>query len=206
MGSSIRTVARSRSMAQHPLAEPFELFDSWFKEAEAKEPNDANAMALATVGPDGMPLAAHGAAEGASIRAVSSSTPTMRAARASISWPIPRRPSASTGNRCAAACGSRARSSRRRRRRRMPISPPAIAPARSVPGPRTSRGRWKAAMRWRRGSPKFTAKFGLGAVPRPPHWSGFRVHAAPHRILGRSALPPARPPGLSAGGRGLERP
>ena len=42
-------------MAQHPLAEPFELFDSWYKEAQAKEPNDANAMALATVGSDGMP-------------------------------------------------------------------------------------------------------------------------------------------------------
>jgi len=42
-------------MAQHPLAEPFELFDSWYKEAQAKEPNDANAMALATIGPDGMP-------------------------------------------------------------------------------------------------------------------------------------------------------
>ena len=42
-------------MAQHPLAEPFELFDAWYKEAQAKEPNDANAMALATVGPDGMP-------------------------------------------------------------------------------------------------------------------------------------------------------
>ena len=42
-------------MPNHPLAEPFELFDAWYKEAQAKEPNDANAMALATVGPDGMP-------------------------------------------------------------------------------------------------------------------------------------------------------
>ena len=42
-------------MTRHDHAEPFQLFDSWFKEAEAKEPNDANAMGLATVGPDGMP-------------------------------------------------------------------------------------------------------------------------------------------------------
>jgi pyridoxamine 5'-phosphate oxidase len=42
-------------VTRHDLGEPFRLFDSWFKEAEAKEPNDANAMGLATVGPDGMP-------------------------------------------------------------------------------------------------------------------------------------------------------
>src|SRR5690242_8910929 len=39
----------------HPLAEPFELFAQWFGEARDKEPNDPNAMALATVGSDGQP-------------------------------------------------------------------------------------------------------------------------------------------------------
>jgi len=34
---------------------PFALFDSWFAEARAGEPNDANAMALATSTPDGRP-------------------------------------------------------------------------------------------------------------------------------------------------------
>jgi pyridoxamine 5'-phosphate oxidase len=42
-------------MSQHPNPEPFELFHRWFAEAEAKEPNDPNAMALATVGADGQP-------------------------------------------------------------------------------------------------------------------------------------------------------
>lgn len=37
--------------------DPFELFDLWFGEAQASEPNDANAMTLATVGPDGQPSA-----------------------------------------------------------------------------------------------------------------------------------------------------
>lgn len=35
--------------------EPFALFAEWFAEAQASEPNDPNAMALATVGPDGLP-------------------------------------------------------------------------------------------------------------------------------------------------------
>ncbi|KQZ74196.1 pyridoxamine 5'-phosphate oxidase [Sphingopyxis sp. Root214] len=35
--------------------DPFALFDSWFAEARTSEPNDANAMALATATPDGHP-------------------------------------------------------------------------------------------------------------------------------------------------------
>jgi pyridoxamine 5'-phosphate oxidase len=35
--------------------DPFTLFDAWMAEAAAAEPNDPNAMALATVGADGMP-------------------------------------------------------------------------------------------------------------------------------------------------------
>ena len=46
--------------------DPFQLFDDWFAEACEREPNDANAMALATAGADGQPhvrmvlLKAHG--------------------------------------------------------------------------------------------------------------------------------------------------
>jgi len=35
--------------------DPFALFDAWYAEAHASEPNDANAMALATTTPDGHP-------------------------------------------------------------------------------------------------------------------------------------------------------
>ena len=38
-----------------PDSDPFALFDAWFAEAQASEPNDANAMALATATPDGRP-------------------------------------------------------------------------------------------------------------------------------------------------------
>ncbi len=37
------------------VAEPFSLFQTWFAEAEAREPNDPNAMALATATPKGIP-------------------------------------------------------------------------------------------------------------------------------------------------------
>lgn len=35
--------------------EPFALFEAWFADAEAHEPNDANAMALASIDASGMP-------------------------------------------------------------------------------------------------------------------------------------------------------
>src|SRR5215212_3321244 len=37
------------------VGEPFALFDAWMEEAERSEPNDPNAMALATVDADGLP-------------------------------------------------------------------------------------------------------------------------------------------------------
>ena len=50
-----------------PHGDPFGLFDAWLAEAQAAEPNDPNAMALATATADGMPsvrmvlLKGHGA-------------------------------------------------------------------------------------------------------------------------------------------------
>jgi pyridoxamine 5'-phosphate oxidase len=50
--------------------DPFELFDDWFAQAQASEPNDPNAMALATADGEGYPssrmvlLKDHGAAIG----------------------------------------------------------------------------------------------------------------------------------------------
>jgi pyridoxamine 5'-phosphate oxidase len=38
-----------------PRTDPFVLFHEWFKQAEGAEPNDPNAMALATADADGMP-------------------------------------------------------------------------------------------------------------------------------------------------------
>lgn len=49
------TISLRRIMTARMTADPFELFDSWFAEARTSEPNDANAMALATTTPDGHP-------------------------------------------------------------------------------------------------------------------------------------------------------
>jgi pyridoxamine 5'-phosphate oxidase len=38
-----------------PDGDPFALFDAWFADARASEPNDPNAMALATATPGGLP-------------------------------------------------------------------------------------------------------------------------------------------------------
>ncbi len=38
-----------------PHTEPFGLFDAWYNEARETEPNDSNAMALATATPEGVP-------------------------------------------------------------------------------------------------------------------------------------------------------
>jgi len=45
----------SNSADAIPDTDPFSLFDIWFDEARASEPNDSNAMALATATPAGAP-------------------------------------------------------------------------------------------------------------------------------------------------------
>src|SRR6185312_1552221 len=47
--------SRNRTRMTSAQRDPFERFDEWFKAAADKEPNEPNAMALATGGADGMP-------------------------------------------------------------------------------------------------------------------------------------------------------
>ena len=49
------TTPARRIMTARMSDDPFALFDSWFAEARASEPNDSNAMALATTTADGHP-------------------------------------------------------------------------------------------------------------------------------------------------------
>lgn len=45
------------AVALDTIRDPFHLFQAWFKDAEASEPNDPNAMTVATVDADGRPSA-----------------------------------------------------------------------------------------------------------------------------------------------------
>lgn len=49
------TISQSASRDAIPHGDPLALFDLWFSEARASEPNDGNAMALATATPGGVP-------------------------------------------------------------------------------------------------------------------------------------------------------
>lgn len=48
-------MSSEQSAAAIPAGDPFVIFDAWFAEAAASEPNDPNAMALATATPDAAP-------------------------------------------------------------------------------------------------------------------------------------------------------
>ncbi len=93
------TISAARIMTARMTADPFALFDSWFAEARASEPNDANAMALATTTSDGHPslrmvlLKGHGA-DGFVF------TPTSTAARAASWRPTRTWRCSFTGSRC----------------------------------------------------------------------------------------------------------
>ena len=51
----VRQVAEAEPLPLLPEADPLALFETWLKAARESEPNDANAMALATVDADGLP-------------------------------------------------------------------------------------------------------------------------------------------------------
>jgi pyridoxamine 5'-phosphate oxidase len=160
-------------------AEPFALFEAWFAEARAHEPNDANAFALATVDAVGMPNvrmvllkgvddAGHpergfvfytnfGSAKGGEILA-------SRKAALNFHWKSLRR--------------------QVRLRGLVSVVSDAEADAYFATRPRGARlGAW-ASQQSRPLESRFalekavalvTARYPVGEVPRPPYWSGFRV-------------------------------
>jgi pyridoxamine 5'-phosphate oxidase len=154
--------------------DPYELFDEWFQAASAKEPNDANAMTLATVDASGQPSARMVLLKGTDARGfVFYTNYESRKGRQLLAVPK------------AALC-FHWKSLRRQVRIEGAVEPvdPAEADAYFATRPRTSQiGAWASEQSrpldgrfvLERRIAQFTAKFGIGAVPRPPHWSGFRV-------------------------------
>jgi pyridoxamine 5'-phosphate oxidase len=155
-------------------ADPNALFVEWLREAEASEPNDPNALALATVDSEGMPnvrmvlLKAHDAGgfvfytnfESAKGRELAGNP---RAALL-FHW----------------------KSLKRQVRVRGTVEPvsEAEADAYFASRARTSRlGAWasqqsrplESRFALEKAVAVFAAKYPFGAVPRPPYWSGYRL-------------------------------
>ncbi|NBU29614.1 MAG: hypothetical protein EBS42_15800, partial [Caulobacteraceae bacterium] len=51
----VRQVTEASPLPLLSEQDPFALFEAWMQDARASEPNDPNAMALATTDPDGLP-------------------------------------------------------------------------------------------------------------------------------------------------------
>lgn len=162
-----------------PLAEPFLRFADWFEEAKAQEVNDPSAMSLATVDCDGMPNVRMVLLKGQDERGFVFYTNTLSAKGRELT-DNPR-----------AALGFHWKSLRRAVRVRGTVSlvTDAEADAYFTSRPRDSRiGAWAS----RQSEPmesrfalesavaKYAARHPIGDVPRPPHWTGYRI--APLRI------------------------
>lgn len=159
--------------------EPFLLFERWFSEAQRHEPNDPNAMALATAGADGLPnvrmVLLKGLDEaGAPDRGFVFYTNTLSAKGRELE-----------GN-PAAALLFHWKSLRRQIRVRGTVArvSDAEADAYFATRPRASRiGAWasdqsrplESRFALEKSVAAYTARFHVGEVPRPPHWTGFRV-------------------------------
>jgi len=159
--------------------DPFALFKTWFTEAEASEPNDPNAMALATVAADGMPSVRMVLLKGFD-----------EAGFVFFTNLESRKGEQLKANPKAALC-FHWKSLQRSVRVEGLVTPvsPAEADAYFATRPRSSRiGAWASTQsrpltsrfELERRIAEYTARFGLGEVPRPSFWSGFRV--APLRI------------------------
>jgi pyridoxamine 5'-phosphate oxidase len=159
--------------------DPFALFETWFAAAKAKEARDPNAMALATADADGMPDVRMVLLKGVDTDGFVFYTNTESAKGGQLD-----------ANPQAAGCFYW-RSIGRQVRFRGPVSrvSDAEADAYFASRARESRiGAWASDQsRELEGRfalegkvAKYAAKFNIGEIPRPPHWTGFRI--APLRI------------------------
>jgi pyridoxamine 5'-phosphate oxidase len=154
--------------------EPFTRFREWLTEAEKSEPNDANAMALATVDESGQPSLRMVLLKGLDAQGFVFFTNYesrkgrellgMRKAALLFHWKSLRRQVRIEG---AVETVSDAEADTYFASRPRGAQIGAWASQQS----RVLAGRFELEKR----IAEFTLKFGIGAVPRPPHWSGFRV-------------------------------
>jgi pyridoxamine 5'-phosphate oxidase len=154
--------------------EPFALFTAWFQEATASEPRDPNAMALATVAPDGVPNVRMVLLKGVDARGFVFYTNIDSAKGREL------------GARPKAALLFHWKSLNRQIRIRGPVETVTEAEADAYFASRPKQaqiGAWasqqsrplESRLAFEKAVALYAAKHALGAVPRPPHWSGYRV-------------------------------
>ncbi len=159
--------------------DPIARFESWMAEAAKTEPNDPNAVCLATATPDGRPSARMVLLKGADARGFVFYTNLES-----------RKGGELAANPHAALC-FHWKGMGRSVRVEGPVEPVEAAEADAYYASRSrgSRiGAWASKQsrplegRWalEKAVAEYTLKFGLGEIPRPPFWSGFRV--LPRRI------------------------
>ena len=160
-------------------SDPHSLFESWLAEAAAREPNDFNAMALATVGPDGQPSVRMVLLKGHDARGfVFYTNFESRKARELFATPragllfhwksLRRQVRVEGGVERVSDAEADAYFATRHRDSQLG------AWASDQSRPLASRALFEARFA------EMEARFADGPVPRPPHWSGFRVR--PERI------------------------
>ncbi len=156
------------------VSEPFVLFEQWFAEAREKEVNDPDAMMLATVDADGLPDARMVLLKALEPRGFTFYTNSESAKGLEL------------GSSMKAALVFHWKSLRRQVRVRGPVEmvTAAEADAYFASRPRDSRiGAWaskqsrplESRFALEKAVAREAARFGLGEVPRPPHWNGYRV-------------------------------
>jgi pyridoxamine 5'-phosphate oxidase len=154
--------------------EPYRLFANWLEEATASEPNDPNALALATVDSDGLPDVRMVLLKGFDERGFVFYTNFESAKGREI-----------LSSMKAAMC-FHWKSLRRQVRVRGPVEQVSDAEADEyyASRPRGSRiGAWaskqsrplESRFALEKAVAEYTAKHAIGDIPRPPHWSGFRI-------------------------------
>ena len=154
--------------------EPYALFEAWFAEAKASEPEDPNAIALATADPSGLPNVRMVLLKGHDPRGFVFYTNTQSNKGRELE-----------ANPQAALC-LHWKSLRRQVRVRGAVERVSDeeADAYYASRPRQSRiGAW-ASQQSRPLESRFAlekavavnaARFAVGDIPRPPHWTGFRI-------------------------------
>jgi pyridoxamine 5'-phosphate oxidase len=170
----VQQVTEAQPLPLLPEADPLTLFETWLKAARDSEPNDANAMAVATVDADGLPDVRMVLLKDFDHEGFVFYTNTHSAKGRELAA-NPK-----------AALLFHWKSLRRQVRIRGDVEPVTAQEADAYFATRARHsqiGAWASdqsqplpdRLALEKRVAEFGLKFGLGKVPRPPHWSGYRV-------------------------------